>query len=356
MKLSLVLIFLFSIALQAEERAPQGEPPYPEYPQPRPSDSQNSLEKPKAVQSDGTYIYDTEKKVKAPKSRPGVERPERVGTDGSYYYNTDNKYKEPVKRSGVPQPSDKDDDGTYYYSRDKNKKSNKKRQGIENPSSIESDGTYVYGDKESEDYNSTFYFNLGALGPFDWQGTTPNSLSYKDVYSTSPNFLLAGGYEWKMFDFLGSFLVRIDSGIMFAEGKGQFNGANNVNQGLNLKPKEAFQLYLFPNTFSVVYKFESSPSQYLIPYVSGGLGYYTFWERRTDNKKNSFGGATVTTVSGGLLVSLKAFNKLFGTGSIDTEYGISQSWLNLQYRRVIGLDARKDFSSNMFLMGVAFGF
>ena len=110
---------------------------------------------------------------------------------------------------------------------------------------------------------------------------------------------------------------------------------------------------MFPNTLSLSYKAQLWNIQYLTPYFDLGAGYYTFWERRSDDKKNSFGGAPVASVAAGLLVSLSIFGS--GTG-MASDYGIRQTWIDLQYRQVLGLDSKKDFSSNMITGGFAVGF
>ncbi|MCJ8275822.1 MAG: hypothetical protein HRT44_11585 [Bdellovibrionales bacterium] len=94
-------------------------------------------------------------------------------------------------------------------------------------------------------------------------------------------------------------------------------------------------------------------SKYVVPYIEPGVGYYTFWERRTDGESNSFGGAPVLSAAGGLLISL---NSLTSGTELSGDYGATDLWLDLQYRQVFGLDSRKDFSSNMITGGFGIGF
>lgn len=337
MKLTLLLL-LIPCFLWAED------PPEAEYPYPSTVKETSTVEQPVKIDSSGTYYYDTNPKKKLKKIQ-GVEAPIDGDEDGTYYYPI-NKKQKTNNIDGVEKPISGDNDGTYYYM--EKRKQKPVPNGVPQPKKIEKDGTYVYNDDEDRPTTSAFYFRGGTFGAPKIKGATQN---YEQVYGTDSNWVIAFEYEWKMFDFLGELLVKFGSGISIDDGTGQYATPGNNNPAI--LPKEEFQFILFPNTLSLSYKFQFWNSQYFTPYVDGGLGYYTFWERRSDNKKNNLGGAPVLSASAGLLISLTKWTS--GT-SLLSDYGIHQMWLDLQYRQVVGLDDRKDFSSNMITGGFGFGF
>ncbi len=51
-----------------------------------------------------------------------------------------------------------------------------------------------------------------------------------------------------------------------------------------------------------------------------------------------------------------SLTKLVGDTNLRSDYGVTQSWFDLQYKQIVGLDSRKDFSSNMITGGFALGF
>ena len=215
--------------------------------------------------------------------------------------------------------------------------------------------TYVNKDKTFE-ITQAFSFLGGVYGPPNIQ-PTEGGRDYQDVYSDKKQFVFRFEYDWKLFKYnqklfksdqnlFHSFFIKFGSGFTQADGQGRFRGEL---QGL--KPREKFRFFIFPTTVSLSYKLDFSSR--LSPYVDGGMGYFGFLETRSDQKKINYGGAFVSSLSYGLLISLLNFQNQL---TVFSEYGISQSWLNLQYRKINGLNERKDFTSDMITAGFTFGF
>lgn len=341
MKLAILLwtCCLLPIASFAEEA------PEPEFPYPKSRKQKFDVEAPESVESNGAYQYSTKKKNTAPTVLEGLEQPTGMASDGSYIYEP-KADKNPASIDGVEKPIDSDDEGGYYYRKDKSSKKDKIRKVIgEKPSTISDDGSYLY-DMKIPEAKHVFSFRGGVYGPPDIKPTTVGARSYRDVYSSSSSFVFTADYDWKLF---GDVFLKVGSGIISANGRGQFVGGANGD----LSPREKFQLFMFPNTASLSYRFQLWNIQYLTPYVDGGAGYFTFAEIRSDGKNTRFGGAPVLTATAGMLISVSKFQH---GSSLQTDYGISQSWIDVQYRQIIGLDSRKDFSSNMISAGFAVGF
>jgi hypothetical protein len=338
-----VLAILFSISIFSEE------PPPPEYPQRALSSSEDlGFEKPTRVGRDGAYYYDTKKeKLRTQRNYRGVEQPLSVGDDGTYYYDTNKATRKRLDTlKGIEAPEEIESDGGYYYSRKIKHKKPYKSPGIPQPSKISEDGSYLY-DLENGETKNVFYLRAGlASSP---SVRAPNGTSFQDVYGESDTFLLSLGYDWKLSRQL---VLKFESGLSSSQGQGQFAS------GIDRQPQETFQLYVFPNTLSLNYKVRFSDTQWVTPYIEGGPGYFTFMEVRSDSDlfsfgDNKFGGAFVASASAGILISTSGWS----TGnSLRSDYGATESWVDLQFRQIFGLDSRKDFTSSLITGGIAVGF
>ncbi len=252
------------------------------------------------------------------KEIPEIEKPVKIDSDGVYYYSKKRKKKKSVKI--------------------RSEKHNQKNKNNKN-------GSHIYKNKMLPEASKFFSLLAGVYGPPDIQPKRAGGLNYRQMYSDKQQFVLRVEYDLRLFH---SFFIKFGSGLTQASGEGQFLGGNQ-----EIKPREKFQFFIFPTTVSLSYKLNLLKIQYLTPYLDGGMGYFGFMESRSDNKKTHFGGALVSTFSLGLLIAFPGFQD--GPLVFD-EYEISQSWFNLQYRRIIGLNDRKDFTSDMITGGIAFGF
>jgi len=336
---ALGFLILFSTQVFAQPPPPR-EYPYP----PAKTNEDLGLEKPKRVDQDGAYYYGTDSEKSTPKPYEGIEQPYRIGEDGAYYYDEDKKSPSNKPYKGVEQPIEQEDDGSYYYSEDDEPEKPTVTYGPK-PSKVKEDGSYIY-DLDIEATTNTLSIRAGIYGPPKIEPVSESGENYESVYGDSSEFVFALDYDWKLFN---QVYVKFGTGISSSQGKGQFAGG--ANDGI--EPKENFQFYVFPTTLSLAYKFQLWDIQYLTPYIEGGVGYFGFMETRSDGDNTKFGGAPVLSTTGGLLISLTQFQE--GT-TMYTEYGISQTWFDLQFKQILGLDARKDFTSNMITGGFAVGF
>ncbi len=334
----LELLFCFSSLLIAQT------PPPREYPYPPAKTNDNlNLEKPKSIDKDGSYYYSNDKKQSQPKTIQGVEKPYRVGEDGSYYYDDDSSdtlhsYK------GVEKPVSKDDEGAYYYEDDKKDNKPTVKYGPK-PNKVKEDGSYIYN-LDIEETTRTLAIRAGVYGPPQIEPVSSQGRDFQSVYGDKSAFVFGVDYDWKLFN---QVYLKFGTGLTSYKGTGQFTGGANSG----IEPKENFQFYIIPTTLSFAYKFQLWDIQYLTPYIEGGPGYFGFVETRSDGQDTKFGGAAVLTAAGGLLISLTQFQE--GT-TLYSEYGISQTWIDIQFKQVLGLDSRKDFTSNMITGGFAVGF
>lgn len=329
------------------------EPPPAEYPYPARASKTNNpmgVEKPLRKNTQGEYFYstDTDSISKEQNTIKGVEKPYKVGEDGAYYYGDEESTKEAVKSyEGVEQPEERDDDGSYYYSRETKKTKPSAKYGPP-PTRINEDGSYLYQNPVGETRN-TLAIKGGLASPP--KVSTNSGTTYDDVYGDQSKFVLSIEYDWRVSKDL---FFKFASGVTSTQGQGRFAADEGRSS------RESFQFFVFPNTFTLAYKMNIDAANYLVPYVEGGLGYFTFIESRSDSDIFAFdgdgtklGGAFVGVAAGGLLISIP---KLMGQNTFSTEYSATQAWIDLQFKQILGLDKRKDFTSNMITGGIAVGF
>lgn len=232
---------------------------------------------------------------------------------------------------------------------------------IEKPSSISDEGDYFYEGESAPDatyykmdhlppISGAAYFRMGSVSSFNLQGDTGRN--YKEIYGDRPGLGVLFDYEWQLGHLAGKWTFKASSGLVIGNGTGQFE---NSSTNSSLVPKETFLFGVMPNTAILNYKLRFSDTQWFIPYVEGGAGYFTFIEYRNDGKKTAFGGAPVASAAGGILISLSILDRN-SAGTLYDDYGVTHMWLDLQARRNFGLSKQKDFSSNVFSAGFGFAF
>lgn len=235
-----------------------------------------------------------------------------------------------------------------------------KIQPIEKPESISDDGEYFYPSKSATGdvyydldhipaIKGAVFIRVATTSAFDITGD--NGRTYKQVYGDSPGVGVVFDYEWQLFHLLGKWTAKFSTGFTVGNGTGQFTDPANAT----LTPKEKFLMLISPHTVLLNYKMRFSDTQWFIPYVEGGPGYYTYIEHRNDGDKTGFGGAPVIAAAGGLLISMSLFDRN-AAGLLYDDYGINHMWFDIQFRRNTGLDKQKDFSSNMISAGFGFAF
>lgn len=323
-------------------------PPEPEYPYPKqtPKTSQSvkDLEQPERTDPHGTYYYSTDSVNQDTDFAEGIEKPKKVGRDGTYYYGPLKEDEQPAKNlKGTEQPTKEDKKGAYYYDEKTASKPNRDKLIGEQPTKMEEDGTFFY-DEVQQLATRRAALRFGALTAPNISADVDNGLDFEKVYSSDPMFGFMMEFDWLITD---DSYVKVATGLTVASGIGQF-----VNDS-ELTPRETFQFYLMPNMASYGYRLRVSEDPLFVPYIEGGAGYFTFVESLMEEGRYSFGGALVVGATAGLQISITKHSR---DPALFAEYGIKQMWLDIQIRQLIGLDERKDFTSQMFNAGLVVGF
>jgi hypothetical protein len=214
---------------------------------------------------------------------------------------------------------------------------------------IKKDGTYIYKTEESKQKDA-FSFAFGLFDPSnlsnpDAQGPTAE---FKNNYDQTNSPAIMATYEWQfMKSPVGKMGLRVGSGLYVAQGNGHFKstGPNSA-----LTPREIFTFLAMPNNVGVVYRMQFWDRQLFVPYGEGGGIAWTFAELRDDNKNPKFGGALGAYFAAGLAVNLTYFDKVAAL-QLDREYGINRVYLTAEYRPIISLSEKYDFSSDMIDAG-----
>ena len=275
-------------------------------------------ERPKTVNEDGDYVYDTEKKAPPKYSgRAGITAPKASTADGEYLYE---------KRQPNPVPSG--------------------QPGIEPPVSTSSTGEYRY---KTETHLSTksASFHVGFITPPSITNSQ-NGITFAQIYGGNPTPMLWADYEFYHRNLeLGRFGLKFGSGIYLASGQGQW--ATSRGPGAQL-PYETFNFAMLPNTLTGLFKFQWADQQWVVPYVEGGPGYFTFAEVRSDAKLIRGGGSPTVVGAGGLNFLIDKLEPQ-AIRELDLEYGINHLWFSLELRGILGLETNTNFTSMSYNAG-----
>jgi hypothetical protein len=215
---------------------------------------------------------------------------------------------------------------------------------------ITKDKTYIYRVSESKQ-NHAADFRVGMFNPVNLHNpdaTEALGSSFDDNYQTD-NPALMFDYEWQMWrTSIGKFGLRAGSGLYVAQGNGHFVHPS-INPGKT--PREVFTFVMIPANFGAVYRMQLWHRQLLIPYVEGGGSLFGFAELRDDDKAPKWGGSAGAYYAGGAALNLTYFDALSRI-QLDREYGINAVYLTVEYRGIVALSNRYDFSGDLFNAGV----
>ena len=110
-----------------------------------------------------------------------------------------------------------------------------------------------------------------------------------------------------------------------------------------------------PITLGAVYRLEWKDKQMFAPYASGGGTYVVLIEKREDVSSPKFAGGFGFYGSGGVMMNLGAFDRETSY-SLDSEYGISNMWLSLEFKVVEVNNDSFTFSNKYLNAGLSFDF
>ncbi len=207
-----------------------------------------------------------------------------------------------------------------------------------------------YKRNESKHSGHTYSLRGGALGSPDLVNEKSN-FTFEDIYGDGQKAIIFFDFAWNAFKKFGHINLKLATGIYWGTGQGKFT---NTALNPNLSPPEEFTFLLLPNFFSVQYKFQFARNPWLVPYIEGGIGYFTFAELRDDGERK-FGGALTTGLAGGLQFSLNWLEP-YSAANLDRAYGVNNTWFIIEYKSIIGLNKKYDFSSSVINGGFAIEF
>ncbi len=226
---------------------------------------------------------------------------------------------------------------------------------------ITKDGTYVYDIKrqmKKESSRITFGHALQPEVSIDIEkrdSTTGNGtgefqkFEFGDLYEETTSFII--GYDYERFYWVGKqgkLGIQLGGALMYAKGHG-------ILQSTLQPSREEFTFFTLPFVAGAVYRMEWKDKQIIAPYVSGGGTYTGLVEKREDKSSPQYTGAPGFYVAGGALINVTAFDDESGF-ALDSEYGISNLWVSLEYKAIeVNSDAFV-FSNRYVNLGIAFDF
>lgn len=217
---------------------------------------------------------------------------------------------------------------------------------------ITKDKTYIYN-VERTPQKSAISVKVGPYDPSNLENPEQSGefgSTFGENYDSTSNPAILVDYEWQMWRSpIGKWGIKLGSGIFVAQGHGHFESPEYNQSGY--VPREILTFVAFPNTLAGVYRMQFWDKQLLVPYGEAGFIGWTFAEIRDDNKGPKFGAAPASFFALGGAFNLTYFDSISSI-RLDREYGINRIYLTGEYRRVIGLSNKFDFTSNLFNGGL----
>jgi hypothetical protein len=305
-------------------------PPPPEYPYP--GSTEPTVKPPTAAKKPGKSVNGSKfSDTPTPtKSNGWGEKPKKINEDGDYIYDrlsdtSNRQYGKPkeIKFSGTP--------------------------GREAPSTISQEGEFTYPVAVSE-FTGAGGLRFGMMSPPNIINGS-NGLAFKDIYGSAEIPALLFEYEYPLTQAIGRIGIKGETGFIATSAKGRFKNPARAGE----VPEERFTFLMVPLQATVIYRFQFADSQWVVPFVEGGGGYYGIVELRDDSKAPKFGGSPVAVAAGGVNILLDWLDRQ-AVRQLDADYGINHVWLSLQYRQIIGLKEDLKVSSNLITAGFTFDF
>jgi hypothetical protein len=212
---------------------------------------------------------------------------------------------------------------------------------------ITKDKTYVYRTSKSIQ-DRAISVRGGIFEPSQLENPD-TGVSFSDSYSTTQGPIVFFEYEWNWLrGSLGRIGYKLGSGVFTTQGNGQFEDFEDFPEnGDRNTPKETFTFAAFPNSASLVYRFQISDKQTVVPYIDGGVMAIAFFELRDDEDFPKVGLAPAAFASGGLAFSLESLDSLAILG-LDREYGINDIYFTAEIRQILNVGSKYDFTATAF--------
>ncbi len=224
---------------------------------------------------------------------------------------------------------------------------------------IDKDGVYLY-DVENELKNQSSHIRIGAasnpevsvdvcqvLGTNDCASI--QTISFDDIYTGASKMTL--GYDYEYFFTLsgGKLGAQLGFALQYAQGQGR------LKIDLTKSSTEKFIFVTLPLYFGGTYRFEYKDKQLFAPYISGGGVYMGLFEKREDTSKIAAIGSPGFYATGGILFNVTAMDREMAS-DFNSEYGISNLWINLEFKTVNVESEAFKYESNYIQSGLSFDF
>jgi hypothetical protein len=213
---------------------------------------------------------------------------------------------------------------------------------------------YIYKVNETPQ-NRAAGFRLGSFNPVNLENPDKHGeegATFEQNYNQTDSPALMFDYEWHLWKTgIGKMGLKAGSGAYVAQGNGHFK--NEYNAGL--PPREVLTFWAMPNSLGVVYRMHRWDKQLLVPYAEGGGVVMAFGEVRDDGKAPKWGGALAAYYAFGCGLNLTYFDAMSRI-QLDREYGINRVYLVAEFRGMIAITQRYDFTSDMIDAGLLMEF
>lgn len=210
---------------------------------------------------------------------------------------------------------------------------------------VSGDGSYMYSGEDSE-LEGSASLRVSQMPALQYENSL--GVTYEDIYGSKPISLVLFDYDLLSFRRFGHWVMSIGTAVGAASGQGLF-----VDDGT--EALERYSLFMVLNHISFIYRFQYTPHQWIVPYISAGGVPAILYERRDDNKRNRYKLVPAAQASGGLRLNIGRFDS-FGASNLDVEYGINNMWLDVEYRRIQSFSDKIDISNNLINLGLGFDF
>lgn len=220
---------------------------------------------------------------------------------------------------------------------------------------IDSEGNYIYN-TDQKLTNQSLSFHLGMVYNPEvtveiTQHNTQNVyvLDFDTMYDGAQKLSVGLDYEYYFSINSGKLGAQVGGAMQYASGHGRL--VSNPSQ----ESIENFTFITMPLFLGLVYRFEYKDRQMIAPYLAGGGTYTALLETRDDQSGvNAIGYFGFYGAAGGL-VNVGAFSREF-ISSMRSEYGISNFWINLEFRIVNVESEAFTYQNNFIQGGVTFDF
>lgn len=214
---------------------------------------------------------------------------------------------------------------------------------------ITKEGDYLYKVDESKQ-NRASSFKIGIFNPTNLENPEQSGqrgATFEENYDQTNNPALMFEYEWQLWRMsVGKLGLKAGTGAYIAQGNGHFVSAENAA----LTPREVFTFWAMPNSVGLVYRAQFYDKQLFVPYGEGGGIAFAFGEFRDDSEPPKWGGALAAYFAGGLAFNLSYFDAL-SRAQLDREYGINRVYLTAEFRQIVAITQKYDFTSTLVNAG-----